>query len=366
MYYHTFKGKEISALGMGGLRYPTVCGQPNTIDRGAGQAIVDLAFKNGINYFDTAYTYQNGDSEVFLGEALSRYPRESYFLATKYYEKTGMDIESVFQRQLERMKTDYFDFYLLHCLDATTVKAYTDPQKDYIGFLLKQKAAGKIKNIGFSSHASPDILSRFLDYFDGFDMALIQLNYVDWTLLDAEGQYEVLSDHKIPVWVMEPMKGGRLSELSPKSAPVLMGAAPENTLSSWGFRFLMTLPNVCTVLSGMSSESQLEDNCKTFSTFNPLSEAETRTLMKAKELFISELGVPCSGCRYCCDTCPAHIDIPRVIRSYNELKLSCDRWRIHTSYFIPENTHCLGCGTCLTRCPQKINIPDIMKEFGIQ
>ena len=199
MYYNEFKGKKISALGFGGLRFPMEKNNPKRIDRNAAKELIRLAMEGGINYFDTAFTYQNGDSERCLGEILSSYPRESFFFATKYYAGLDIRIEEAFQIQLERTGMKYFDFYLLHSLDENFARIYTDPQMDHLGFLLKQKKAGLIKNIGFSSHADPDTLSKFLDWYDGFDMAVIQLNYLDWTLLNAKKQYEILTQHHIPI-----------------------------------------------------------------------------------------------------------------------------------------------------------------------
>ena len=204
MRYKKFKEYYISTIGLGGLRFPTKNGNPNIIDRKKGQEIVDIAISCGINYFDTAHSYQNGDSERFLGEALSKYPRDSYYLATKFYVAYSRDIEATFEEQLKRCQTEYFDFYLFHCLDEGTIDAYTDKKLDYLGYLMKQKKAGRIRNIGFSSHAAPDTLERCLDWYHEFDMALIQLNYLDWTLLEAKRQYEILTEHGIPVWVMEP------------------------------------------------------------------------------------------------------------------------------------------------------------------
>lgn len=364
MRYKDFKGSAISTLGLGGLRFPTEKGAPNRIDRKAAQAVVDAAVACGINYFDTAYSYQNGDSERFLGEALSKYPRESYFLATKFYVAYGTDIEAVFEEQLRRCGVDYFDFYLFHCLDEGTITAYTDPERDYLGYLLKQKEAGRIRNIGFSSHALPETLERFLDWYDRFDMALIQLNYLDWTLLNAKRQYELLTEHGIPVWVMEPMKGGRLSVLNENAAAVLKAASPERSIPSWGFRFLQGLPNVQTVLSGMSTAEQVLDNARTFEKFDPLSRDEEAALNTAAEIFIKHLGVPCSGCRYCCDTCPAGLDIPLLIRGYNEKNISGSTWKIGNLSEAKSADECIGCGTCLSRCPQKINVPEIMKKIA--
>lgn len=364
MYYREFKGKQISALGMGGLRLPTLPGEPNRIDRKKGQAVIDAAISSGINYFDTAYTYQNGDSERFLGEALSKYPRDSYFLATKFYAAYATDIEAVFEEQLRRCQTDYFDFYLLHGLDENYISAYMDEEKGYLAFLQKQKERGRICNIGFSSHAAPATLARFLDYYDGFDMALIQLNYIDWTVLNAKRQYELLAEHRIPVWVMEPLKGGRLSTLSPESAKILKNAAPERSLSSWGFRYLMGLSQVHTVLSGMSAVEQVLDNARTFAQEDRLSAAEQEALEQAKTVFLTALGVPCSACRYCCPSCPAELNIPLLIQGRNEMKVSGETWRLAELKHTKGPEHCLQCGTCLTYCPQKIRIPDVLAEFA--
>lgn len=364
MRYKDFKGNHISTLGLGGLRFPMEKDTPSRIDRIEAQKVIDAAISCGINYFDTAYSYQNGDSERFLGEALSKYPRDSYYLATKFYVACSTDIEVVFEEQLKRCHVDYFDFYLFHCLDESTIGTYTDPNRDYLGYLLKQKEAGRIKNIGFSSHALPETLERFLDFYDQFDMALIQLNYLDWTLLNAKKQYEILTAHGIPVWVMEPMKGGRLSTLNESAAAILKASSPDRSISSWGFRFLQGLPGVQTVLSGMSTVEQVMENAKTFEKFDPLSETEEKTLADAADVFIKDLGVPCSACRYCCDTCPAELNIPLLIQGYNEKNISGSTWKIGNLAGAKNASECIGCGTCLSRCPQKINIPEIMQKIA--
>ena len=365
MYYKKFQGIQISALGMGGLRLPMEHGNPNRIDRAEAQKVIDAAMDGGINYFDTAYTYQNGDSELFLGEALSKYPRDSYYLATKFYVAASSNICGVFEEQLRRCRTDYFDFYLLHGMDENYISAYMDEKKNYLGYLLEKKKAGRIHYLGFSSHAAPDTLERFLNWYDGFDMALIQLNYLEWTMLDAKRQYEILTAHGIPVWVMEPLKGGRLSTLNQEAVDILKCVAPERSISSWAFRFLMGLPNVRTVLSGMSAIEQVLDNVKTFECHAPLNEQEQQALQQAISVFMRDLGVPCSGCRYCCATCPAELDIPLLIKGYNEQNVSGETWRVadlaHRKHG-PEE--CLQCGACLKHCPQKIDIPGIMRKFA--
>ncbi len=364
MYTKDFHGRPVSALGLGGLRFPTVEGDKNTIDRIEGQKIVDAAMAAGINYFDTAYSYQKGDSERFLGEALRKYPRESYMLATKFYVAYTTDIEATFDMQLARCGVDYFDVYMLHCLDESTIDAYMDEERGYVAFLRKQKELGRVKHIGFSSHAAPETLARFLDWFDGFDMALIQLNYVDWTHLRAKEQYEILTAHGIPVWVMEGLKGGRLSSLSEDSAKILREYAPEKSLSSWGLRFLQGLPNVQTVLSGMSSVDQVRENAQTFARYNPLSQEELNVLWRAKDVFMEALGAPCSACRYCCDTCPAELNIPLLIQGYNEKRISGATWKIEGLDSAKGAQHCLQCGACASRCPQKIDIPAIMRTIS--
>ena len=363
MFYKDFHGNAISTLGMGVMRLPAVPGEPNVIDRAEGQKIIDRAMELGINYFDTAHIYQKGDSERFLGEALKKYPRESYFLATKFYGSPKRDIRKTFFEQLERLQTDYVDVYLLHCLEEDTFALYTDPERDYLGFLRQMRREGRIRYLGFSTHASPEMLEKFLAYDDGFDMALMQLNFVDWKLLDAKRQYEVLTRHNIPVWVMEPLKGGRLATLNEAAVKILKEENPERSIASWGLRYCLSLPNVHTVLSGMGSLEMVEDNAKTFSEHCPLSSREREVLERAKETFLDDLGVPCSACRYCCDNCPEGLDIPLLIRAYNEKNFSGETWKIPGLEQTKGAEHCLQCGACMEHCPQKIDIPAIMGKL---
>lgn len=365
MIYKQFKNEKISALGLGSLRLPEKADQPNRIDRKEGQKVIDAAIAGGINLFDTAYTYHDGDSEIFLGEALGKYPRDSYYLATKFYVAAETDIQKVFELQMERCQTDYFDFYLLHGLDENYIDAYMDQEKDYLGYLLRQKEKGRIRYLGFSSHAAPKTLKRFLDWYSGYDMALVQLNYLDWSMLEAKQQYEILMDHKIPVWVMEPLKGGRLSSLNDKATRILKEAAPDRSISSWAFRFLMGLSGVQTVLSGMSDVKQVKENIELFEHPAPLNRKEQEALRSATAAFLDDLGVPCSGCRYCLSSCPEGIDIPLLLKGFNERNVSGETWRIAELAINgkgPES--CKNCGACLSHCPQKINIPEILRQFS--
>ena len=363
MFYKDFKGNKISTLGLGVMRLPSADGDPDKIDRVEGAKIIHRAIELGINYFDTAHIYQKTDSERFLGEVLKQYPRENYYLATKLYGSPTRDIRQTFAQQLERLQTDYVDFYLLHSLDDETFPIYTDPKLGYIAFLQEMRAAGKIRYLGFSTHIAPEKLEQFLRYFDGFDMALMQLNYVDWELLNGKRQYEILTEHGLPVWIMEPMKGGRLATLNEAACAILKQAAPERSIPSWGFRYLMGLENIQTVLSGMGSLEMLQDNAATFHEHKPLDVREQAVLAQAREAFIGDLGVPCSGCRYCCDNCPEGLDIPLLIRAYNEKSISGKTWRITGLADTKGPECCLQCGACMKHCPQKINIPEVMEKL---
>lgn len=365
MYFKDFHGKKLPALGLGALRFPMEKDNPERIDRVAAEAIIDAAMQGGVNYFDTAYIYQKNDSERVLGEVLAKYPRERYFLATKYYASKKHPLRETFFAQLERCKTEYFDFYLLHGVDDDNANRYMDPENAYIDFLLEQKKAGRIRHIGFSTHASTNTLHRFLDWYDGFDMAVMQLNYLDWDLLDAKGQYELLTQRGIPVWVMEPLKGGRLAGLNDEAAGLLKQYAPNRSVASWGFRFLMGLENVQMCMSGMSDLAQMRDNLQTFENCDPLNDEEKALLRKAANAFLREMGEPCSACRYCCDDCPVGMDIPLVIRAYNENNISGGYWKVDGFEGLNVGpADCLSCGACMSHCPQKINIPEVMRKFA--
>lgn len=363
MFYKDFHGHKISGLGLGCMRFPTVEGDKNTIDREKAQKIVDAAIAGGINYFDTAHLYQRGDSERFLGEALKKYPRDSFYLATKFYGSQDRDIATTFEEQLARLQTDYVDFYLLHCLTDETVPFYTDRVKDYIGYLLEQKKAGRIRYLGFSTHATIPVLKRLLDYYDGFDMALMQLNYVDWTVQNAKEQYALLRSHGIPIWVMEPLKGSRLASLNDGCNAILKEASPDRSIASWSFRWLMGLEGVQTVLSGMTDEAVMADNLATFSKIDPLTEKERSALDRATQALFATLGVPCSACRYCCDGCPAGLDIPRLMGMYNECSITGETWRLPEPQGDVDPGACLQCGACTAHCPQRIDVPGIMQKL---
>jgi len=364
MIYKPFKDREVSMLGLGCLRFPLEAGSKNRIDRAETEKILDAAIAAGINYFDTAYIYQDGDSERVLGELLTKYPREKYMLATKFNPDPGVDIETAFKQELERCQTDYFDVYMFHNVDESHMDKYMG-RPEYLEFMLEMKKQGKARNIGFSTHACPENLEKFLNWYDGFDMALMQLNFLDWKHLNAKRQYEILTEHGIPVWVMEPLKGGNLLKMNAEALDILEKAAPGRSIPEWGFRFAMGFENVHTVLSGMSSVEMIEQNAKTFSELSPLTEAETDALMEAAKSIVQNMGVPCSACRYCCPTCPAELDIPLLLQGYNELRFTNKgNWRVNGLSDAKGPEACLQCGECLNHCPQKIDIPGTMEAFA--
>lgn len=372
MIYHEFQGKQLSGLGFGTMRLPLKAGAPGTpVDEEQVQQMVDYAIAHGINYFDTAYPYHGGLSEVIIGKALSRYPREQFYLATKY---PGHQISStynpaeIFEEQLKKCGVEYFDFYLLHNVYEKSMETYLDPRWKIIEYFQEQKRLGRIRHLGFSSHGSVECLKAFLDgCHNQMDFCQIQLNYLDWTLQDAKGKYELLTERNIPVWVMEPVRGGRLAKLTDAEEQKLSALRPDESQAAWAFRFLQGLPNVKMVLSGMSSMEQMVENVKTFEESKTLNETELKTLMEVAEGMKNS--IPCTACRYCCDGCPQGLDIPALLATYNELRFSPAvniGMRIEA---LPEDKRpsaCIACGKCAQICPQNIDIPAEMEQFAAE
>jgi predicted aldo/keto reductase-like oxidoreductase len=379
-----FHDLNISYLGMGNMRLPTVGGERRApIDEEKARAIIEYAYEHGVNYFDTAYRYHNGESETFVGKVLNQYPRESWHLATKMPGHmmrfrdgrlelvgylTGLTIASpadIFEEQLEKCGVDYFDFYLLHNLCETAYDFYADEDLGVVEYLLAQKKAGRIRHLGFSAHARAETIDKFLNWKDCFEFVQIQLNYLDWTLQDAKRKYEVITDHGIPVVVMEGVRGGRLASLNEKAEGMLKQARPDDSIASWAFRFLQSLPNVQVVLSGMTTMEQVVENVKLFSEPDPTTEEEKELLQQVVDTMVDL--VPCTACRYCCDVCPQGLDIPKLISMYNEASFG----RAFTLNFtlgamteVELPSACLACGDCKQLCPQDIDIPDIMEKFA--
>lgn len=372
MIYSEFKGKKISALGFGTMRMPV--NESKTIDIERSRQMVERAIESGINYFDTARPYHSGEAEPVIGKLLSEYPRDSYYLATKYpghqLSTKGYNPQKVFEEQLKACQVEYFDFYLLHNVYEKSMEVYLDPQWGIIDYFVEQKRLGRIKHLGFSCHAQTAGLREFLDACgDKMEFCQIQLNYLDWTLQDAKGKYELLKERNIPIWVMEPVRGGKLAVMNEENTAALTALRPKASVASWAFRFLQDLPQVKVVLSGMSNMEQLEDNIATFSRREPLSEEERTLLFQIAEGMKNS--VPCTACRYCCEGCPKGLDIPKLIMIYNEIRFALSMnaaTSMNTSMWsqgLPEGktpADCIGCGKCERICPQNIPIPQVMKQ----
>jgi len=371
MHYKELAGETVSYLGMGNMRLPTTGKDrfSSPIHRAKAQEIIDYAYAHGVNYYDTAYVYHNGESETFLGEALKKYPRESYFLATKFpgfILKPGQTPEGIFEEQLRRCQTEYFDFYLIHNLNEETENLYMDEAVGIVRYFEEQKKAGRIRHLGFSSHGKPETLERFASW-RSWDFAQLQINYLDWTLQDAKRQYDILTERGIPVIVMEPVRGGRLASLTPELDEVLKQARPERSVASWAFRWLMGLDNVKLILSGMTELPQLADNVATFERYEPLTQEENTILMEVCDRFRKQFHVPCTACRYCCGDCPQELDIPRFMNAYNEVIIAefpMILMEIRELAQAEQPSSCIACGACVAHCPQSIDIPGVMQKLS--
>ena len=364
MICREFQGKQLPLLGFGTMRLP-VDGQ-GAIDVAQTEAMTAYAMAHGVNYFDTAHPYHKGRSELVMGEILSRYPRESFYLADKYpghIHGIEHNVAAIFEGQLRKCRVEYFDFYLLHNVCETSYDLYTNEDLGIVRYLLEQIKAGRIRHLGFSAHGRADTIEKFLNKYDCFEFCQIQLNYMDWQLQDAKAKYEVLEKHNIPVIVMEPVRGGELCNLPDDAAAMLDAAAPGSTQASWAFRYLHSLPNVQVVLSGMTTLEQLKENIDLFSVHNPTTDEEKQVLDKVIASMVNR--VPCTACRYCCDVCPQGLDIPKLISLYNEANYKKANTMVFTLGAMKEDElpgACLQCGACAAVCPQNINIPDMLEK----
>lgn len=359
--------QTLPLLGFGCMRLPQLSPDGPEIDYGTVKQMIDRAMKAGCNYFDTAYMYHDGRSERCLGDLLKAYPRDSYYLTDKmpvWFARDAAGIERIFREQLERCRTDYFDFYMLHSLDS----ANWELAQKYKAceFLERMKKEGKIRRLGFSFHDSPEVLRKIVDARE-WDFAQIQLNYLDWELYRSREQYEILTGAGIPVIVMEPLRGGALATLSPDASDILRKADPHSSNAAWAFRYVASLPNVLCVLSGMTLPEHVEDNIRTFSPLKPLTENERKTLDQALAAYRKRLAVPCTACRYCMP-CPAGVEIPKIFGLYNQYKVSGNKWLFTNNYnVLPEDAKiasCVNCGKCTKHCPQKIQIPAELRKIA--
>ena len=372
MIYRNFQEIKLSGLGMGAMRLPVIDGDDSRIDETKTQAMVDYAMEQGVNYYDTAWGYHDGHSETVMGKALSRYPRENYYLATKFpgYDLSNMDkVEEIFEKQLEKCGVEYFDFYLFHNVCEMNIDAYLDEKYGIYEYLMKQKAAGRIRHLGFSAHGNLDVMKRFLDaYGKDMEFCQIQLNFLDWTFQGAKEKVELLKEWNIPVWVMEPLRGGKLARLAAEDEKALKALRPEENIPAWAFRFLQSVPGVTMVLSGMSNLQQMQDNIHTFAEDKPLTEKEMDTLLQIADGMVKKIVLPCTACHYCTSHCPQGLPIPELLALYNEHCFTEGGFiaPMALSAYPQEKlpSACIGCRSCEAVCPQQIKISEAMADFA--
>ena len=370
MLYNDFQSERLSALGFGAMRLPLLA--DGSIDQAELERMVDAAMAAGVNYYDTAHPYHGGMSEGALCKALKRYPRDSWNLADKFPGHQNvpgvkpLQPKDIFEEQLQRCGVDYFDFYLLHNVNENSMSYYGHPENGFMEYFLEQKQKGRIRHLGFSCHAAPAGLEKFLDlYGEHMEFCQIQLNYVDWTLQDAKRKVEILRERGIPVWVMEPVRGGKLAAFDEETEASMRSLRPDESIPAWAFRWLRTVPQPTMILSGMSNLAQMEDNLKTFSEDKPLNEEEIAVLDEAAASLARM--IPCTACRYCCAGCPMELDIPGLLSIANDLAVA-QSFNVVSRYTIMDEdkkaSACIGCGQCETVCPQKIRVPEEMQKLA--
>ncbi len=372
MIYKQFQDLQLSALGMGAMRLPVIGGDDAKIDQLAVDRMVDVAMERGINYYDTAWGYHSGSSEIAIGRSLGRYPRERWHLATKFpgYDFSNMNqVKTVFERQLEKCGVDYFDFYLFHNVCEMNIEAYLDPKYGIFDYLTEQKRSGRIRHLGFSAHGSREVIERFLEaYGKGMEFCQLQMNYLDWSFQDVKNKAALLAEYQTPIWVMEPLRGGKLASLAEEDAAKLKALRPDETIPAWAFRFLQSIPGVTVTLSGMSNMQQLEENLSTFEAEHPLNQQEMETLLGIADSMVQKTSVPCTACRYCTSHCPQSLDIPMLLELYNEHCFTGGGFIAPMALMaVPEEKHpaaCIGCRSCEAVCPQQIRISEALADFA--
>ncbi len=376
MVYRKFQDMEISGLGFGMMRLPVKGGKAGQIDEDEVREMTAYAMEHGVNYYDTAWGYHDEQSEIVAGRVLSEYPRESFYLATKFpgYAPTNISRgkgPEIFERQLEKCQVDYFDFYLFHNVNAGNVGLYLDDAGNGVAsYLFEQRKNGRIRHLGFSVHGDYEVTKRFLEaYSEHIEFCQIQLNWIDYDFQEARRKVELLNEYGIPIWVMEPLRGGKLSSIPEKYAEMLRNLRPDETIPGWGFRFVQTFPQVCVTLSGMSNLEQVKQNVKIFESESPLNEQEWDALMGIAEEMKDDMTVPCTSCRYCTTYCPQEIDIPRMLSLYNDqvlggIALAVPDWMLGSVPREKQPGACLGCRSCETVCPQEIKISEVMEKIA--
>lgn len=372
MIYRKFQDISLSGLGLGMMRLPVIDGDDSRIDEAKAAEMIDFAMKNGINYYDTAWGYHSGNSEFTAGKFLSGYPRESYYLASKFpgYDNSNMPkVKEIFEKQLEKCRTPYFDFYLFHNVYEGNIDDYLNPKFGILDYLLEQKANGRIRHLGFSAHGDFGVIQRFLDaYGEHMEFCQLQVNYMDWHFQNAREKVELVSKYGIPVWVMEPVRGGKLADAPEKMKSIMKLMRPDESIPAWAFRFLQAIPEVTMVLSGMSSMEQLKENIAVWSEDKPLNEEEFQRIVSLADEQTKMGGLPCTACHYCTSHCPQELPIPELIALYNEHKITGGGFLAPMAVGSMEESkrpaNCIGCRSCEQVCPQQIEISAMMSDFS--
>ena len=375
MISRDFRNLNLPMLGMGCMRLPLLDEDDDARpDQEKVNRIVEEAMEAGIRYFDLAYGYHEGNCERVMKEALKGFPRDSYYLADKfpgYDSELSERPEEVFEEQLRRAGTEYFDFYLLHNVCEMDFDRYKDPEGKIMSCLLKEKKNGRIRHLGFSTHARIETFREFMEIYKDtgiFEFCQIQLNWIDYHFQEAKLKLELLNELKLPVWVMEPCRGGKLIWLDDPDLAKLSEMRPGASAAEWAFDFVKSCPGVTLVLSGMTEGKELAENVRIFERESEMTDAEKSLLYDIAEKMTK--GVPCTRCRYCTSYCPQEIDIPLMISLYNENTFTRGGWRAPRALdAISREKHpdaCLSCGACSAVCPQHIDIPGVMKDFSRQ
>lgn len=368
--------QDSKKLGFGLMRLPQIeVGGEREIDIDQLKQMVDLFMEAGFTYFDTAWMYMNFKSEAATKEALvKRYPRDSYTLATKLHSgffNSLEDRDKVFNEQLEKTGVDYFDYYLVHGIEASSIAKYE--KFDVFDWLLEKKAEGLVKHAGISYHDDSILLDKILTEHPEMEFVQLQINYLDWESrwIEAKKNYDVCVKHDKPVIVMEPVKGGTLANVPEEARALFSALDPDASDSSWAIRFAASLPNVMMVLSGMGSIEQMEDNISFMQDFVPLTQEEIDACFKVADIINSETAIPCTACEYCVPGCPENIPIPQYFSLYNEVSredMEKKGWTAsYGSYTILSADHgkasdCIACGQCESMCPQHLPIIDDLKR----
>jgi len=395
MEYRDFLGDHVSLLGYGCMRWPMVKDEngKDIIDQEKVNTMVDYAMEHGINYYDTSPVYLQGQSEAAVGKALAKYPRDSYYLATKlsnFSVHSEEESKKMYYKSMEHLNTDYFDYYLLHAIGRGGVEAFNERYVDngIMDFLMAERKAGRIRHLGFSFHGSQENFDELLALHDKYhwDFIQIEMNYIDWRHADgvnnvnAEYLYNQIAAKNIPMTVMEPLLGGRLASVPANIAKQFKERDPESQVADWAFRFVGTHPMIMTVLSGMTYLDHVEANVKTFSGFQPLTDEELAFMEQMAIMYKEYPLVNCTNCKYCMP-CPWGIDIPGVFAHYNnainsgtfaQTQDQKDYRKLRRAYLISydkalpsvrQASHCIGCGHCLKQCPQSIPIPTELRRI---